>query len=119
MTAFQWIAIPLLLLVFLIEVINLLRRGQRWQRLFRCLVWAAAAAAIAWPELPQTLATAVGIGRAADLVFYLFVLAFLIVSFAFYARYVRLQRQLTEVVRHIAIQEARKGAAARPAEPAP
>lgn len=109
MTPFQWIAVPLLLLVLIVEAINFLRRpGQRLVRLFRCLVWAAAAVAIAHPDFLQTMASAVGITRGADLLFYAFVLAFIVVSFSFYARYLRLQRQLTEVVRHIAIHEARK-----------
>jgi hypothetical protein len=55
------------------------------------------------------MATAVGIGRGADAVLYLFVFAFLVTAFYFYARQVKLQRQVTELVRHIAIHEARRG----------
>jgi hypothetical protein len=57
----------------------------------------------------QQLATAIGIGRGADVVLYLFVLAFLATAFYFYSRTVQLQRQVTQLVRHIAIQEARRG----------
>jgi hypothetical protein len=114
-TPFQWIAVPTLTLILFIEVFGFLRRrGQRAMRLFRCLVWAAAAVSIARPEFLQDLATAVGINRGADLVSYAFILTFIVVSFAFYARYVRLQRQLTEVVRHIAIAEAKKADAVKP-----
>jgi hypothetical protein len=112
MSLFQWIALPVLGGAFVIELVNFLcRPGERLVRLMRCLIWAAAAAAIAWPELLQPLASALGIGRAADLVFYLFVLAFLVVSCLSYASHVRLQRQITDLVRHLAIQHARKGTA--------
>ncbi|MFO0970286.1 MAG: DUF2304 domain-containing protein [Gemmataceae bacterium] len=110
MNPFQWIAVPILFLILLFEVFNFLRRpGQRVQRFFRCLVWTAAAVTIAHPDYLQTLATSVGITRGADLVFYVFVLVFIVVSFYFYARYLRMERQLTQVVRHLAIHEARKG----------
>ena len=67
-----------------------------------------AAAAIYNPHLTSMAAGAVGITRGTDLVLYVFVLAFLAVSFTFYARSLRLERQLTDVIRHVAIQEARK-----------
>ncbi|MCI0456802.1 MAG: DUF2304 domain-containing protein, partial [Gemmataceae bacterium] len=115
---FQWITLPLLALLLLADLVAMLRRAPaRRVRLFRSVVWAAAMVAIAQPELPQELAVAIGIGRGTDLVLYLFVLAFLFASFAFYARSLRLQRQLTEVVRHLAVSEARRGGAAR--QPAP
>ncbi|MGL4421078.1 MAG: DUF2304 family protein [Gemmataceae bacterium] len=49
-----------------------------------------------------------GIGRGADAILYGFVLAFLWVSFWQYSQYLRLQRDLTQVVRYVAIQEARQ-----------
>jgi hypothetical protein len=42
------------------------------------------------------------------LVLYLFALAFVVVSFYFYSRYVRLQRQITDLIRYTAIQNARR-----------
>jgi hypothetical protein len=109
MSVFQWLAVPLLSVVLLLDATGLLRSGvSRWARAFRCAVWVAAIIAILHPEWLQEVATALGIGRAADLVFYLFALAFLMVSFFFYARYVRLQRQITDVVRYLAIREARR-----------
>jgi hypothetical protein len=110
MTWFQWIALPILGLLVAWEFASWLRAPALWSvRLPRGLVWLAAAIAIADPDLPQRAASAVGIGRGSDLVFYLFILLFVGVSFYFYARHVRTQRQLTEVVRHLAIQEARRG----------
>ena len=78
--------------------------------MFRMLIWLAAGVAIADPDLVQRLAGIAGIDRGADLVFYVFVLVFLAVSLYFYARNAQLQRELTEVVRHLAILEARRGA---------
>jgi hypothetical protein len=76
----------------------------------RCLVWLAAAVGIAFPQLLTQIALALSIGRGADLVLYLSVLAFLATSFYFYSRCVSLQRQMTQLVRHLAVREARRGA---------
>jgi hypothetical protein len=115
-TVFQWITLPVLGLLLLKDTYALLFRHPsfRRDRLVRVAVWAAAFAAIAVPELTSQVANAIGIQRGADLVLYLFVLAFLGTAFYFYSQNVRLQRQLTDVVRHIAIQEARKEAPAAP-----
>jgi hypothetical protein len=110
MNLFQWITLPILLGVLAVELIGLARkRGAKGSRLLRCAIWAAAAVAIARPDLPQLAASSVGIHRGADLVLYLFMLAAVAVAFYFYSRYVQLQRQITEVVRHLAIAEAQRG----------
>ena len=115
MNLFQWLTLSVLLVALAWEVVGLARRrGSRRVRLMRCVVWAAAGLAIARPDLPSAAASALGIQRGADLVFYFFCLTFLAVSFYFYSRYVRLQRQITEVVRHLAIQGARRGGEVRP-----
>jgi small membrane protein len=62
--------------------------------------------AIADPMITVRIARAIGIERGTDLVVYTFALAFLGTSFFFYSRLVRMQRQITELVRHIAIREA-------------
>ncbi len=109
MILFQWIAIPLLIAACLLELVRALQwAGQRWMRLFRAGIWAAAAAAIANPDVLGWFAVKLGIGRGADLVFYFFVLAFLIVSVLFYGKMMRLQRQITDLVRILAIQQAKK-----------
>jgi hypothetical protein len=110
MNLFQWLMLPVLATAFLADVIGLVRKpGGRSLRLVRAAVWVVAALAIANPEFPQAVANLFGIGRGADLVLYLSVVAFLGVSFYFYSRYFRLQGQLAEVVRHLAIQNARRG----------
>jgi hypothetical protein len=110
MNLFQWLTLPVLTVVLLAELLGIVRQRGRWgARLLRVLLWAAAIVAILKPGIPQAVATEIGIGRGADLVLYLFVLAFLATSFYFYSRYIRLQRQLTEVVRHLAIQNWKQG----------
>jgi hypothetical protein len=85
-------------------------RGGRLTRIYlaRLLVWSATAVAVAWPGVVQWVAVALGIGRGADVVLYGFVLVFLAGSFALYARIVRLEGQLTQLVRRLAIAEAER-----------
>lgn len=110
MTPFQIIAIAVLGLLLLRDALGFCREaGPQLLRGLRAFVWLAAGVAIALPELVQGVAESVGIGRAADLVFYLFVLAFIGVSFYFYSRFVRMQRQVTQLVRHLAIEHAQRG----------
>src|SRR5688572_30762505 len=110
MTLFQILSISFLILLFLRELVEARRDAiflaARW---LRGLVWLCAAAAIARPDLVQALAESVGINRGADLVFYLFVLAFLGAAFYFYSRLVRTQRQITQLVRYLALEQAKRG----------
>ena len=110
MNPFQWLALSALGAVLLAEVAGWLRRpGFRLAQAFRCLVWLAAGVAIYDPDLMQRAASAVGITRGTDLVLYLAVLGFLGASFFLYARHVKLQGQVTQLVRHLAIRDARRG----------
>ena len=112
MTPFQYISIILLAAMFARELLGFWRGGYPLvsPRGLRTLVWLAAIVCIARPDLVQSCAEMAGIDRGADFVFYLFVLAFLGVTFYFYSRFVRMQRHMTQLVRHIAIQEAEHGA---------
>jgi hypothetical protein len=115
MTPFQWIACSSLALVLIWELLRLRRGGQVWGAwLLRSLVWLGALVTIADPEITTRVAHALGISRGADVVFYLFVLAFLATSFHFTTQNARLQRQLNALVSHLAIRDARRGTA--PAE---
>jgi hypothetical protein len=81
----------------------------------RLAITVAAIVCIARPNLTTTLAQILGIRRGTDLVLYIFCLAFLATSLYFYARQTRLQAQLADVVRHMAIREARFPLAQPPA----
>lgn len=110
MNLFQSLSVAGLAVLWLRDLHGLLRGRGLWRlRVVRCVAWLMAAAAIAWPGLVQAMAHVLGVGRGADVVLYLFALAFLGTTFYFYARYVRLQRQISQLVRHIAIQEAHRG----------
>lgn len=110
MTLFQTLALLFLTTTVLMEIRAVLR-GQLGTAAFlaRALVWVVAALAISRPDLVQSLANLLGIGRGADVILYAFALLFLLVSFYFYSRYIQLQRQVTALVRHLAIAEAQRG----------
>jgi small membrane protein len=112
MNVFQWVTLTVLGLLLLVELLPRRRRLSVSFWLFRCLVWIGLALAIANPNLIQRVASAIGIGRGADVVLYVFVLAFVGTSLYFYSRTVLLRRQITLLTRHVAIQEARRGGAA-------
>ena len=67
------------------------------------LLIAAAAVAIVFPDITQDAADVVGVGRGADLVLYLSIVAVLFVLLHYYTKFVELQRQLTAMVREVAI----------------
>jgi len=120
MTLFQWLALVILGVLVLWEMLGLFRHRTGWGvRLVRTVVWLVAALAIAHPEDVQWLGSQLGIGRGADLVLYLAVLGFLGVTFAFYSRYIRLQRQITELVRQMALRDVRRGSATSTGSDAP
>jgi hypothetical protein len=118
---FQWITLPVLLLAAALDGYRVLFGvpSFRKDRVIRFVVWLLAAAAVFNPELTTAVANRVGIGSGSNLVLYAFVLAFLAASFVFYSRSVKLERQLTDVVRHIAVAEAQRGGepTARPGAP--
>ena len=78
MNLFQWLTLSVVAAVLAAEFLGLCRKSAgRKSRLLRIAVWSAAAAAIVDPGIPQAIAIRIGIGRGADLVLYLVVLAFL------------------------------------------
>ena len=116
MTVFQWIVLPLLALLACYDGYAMLARRPlfRRDRVVRFLIWMLAATAVYNPELTTELANKVGITYGKDLILYGFVLAFLAVSFIFYSWTVRTERQITDLVRHIAKSEAQRGGKGEP-----
>jgi len=107
LTSFQWIAFAVLGISFAITLTLTVRRtlsprvGLAWG-----LLWIAAAVAIARPELTGEVARVLGIGRGTDLVLYFAILAMVFGFFAVYVRMRRIERDLTIIVRELAIRSA-------------
>ena len=109
MTTFQSIGLPLLAVLALITVVAMVRHSINARAGFGWLaVWIAGATAIARPSITITVAHALGIGRGADLVLYCAILGMLIGFFFIYIRFKRLDREITKVVRHIAIHQSER-----------
>ena len=105
MNAFQWIVLPVLIILLLERLVKLLSgRGSRRVALFWGVVWCGAAIAIAWPHLTTTIATRMGISRGTDLVVYFAVLFGFIGFYMIYVRMRRLDANLTLLVRKLAIE---------------
>lgn len=75
----------------------------------------AGAVAVVFPEITQDAAELVGVGRGADLVTYIAIIAVLFVLLHYYTKFVDLQRQLTAVTRELAILRAEVDRVAPPA----
>ena len=107
MNLFQWLALSLLLGMLVYEM-YLAANGGVLRRFWalRVLTWIASGLAIYQPSLLTRLATIMGIQRGADLVLYVAVLLFVGMSIFLYGRCLRLQKQITQIVRHIAIRDA-------------
>ena len=73
------------------------------------------AAAIIFPNITQTAADLVGVGRGTDLILYLGIVSVMFVLLHYYSKFVDLQRQLTEVTRELAILRAEVDRVAPPA----
>jgi hypothetical protein len=69
-------------------------------------VWFVGSVAVVWPRSTAVVARSLGIGRGADLLLYLSVLVMFIAFFYVYGRFRRIDRQLTQLVRRLAIQNA-------------
>lgn len=98
------ILLILALLVFILYVFRL--RTLFLDRLVILLITACGIVLVINPDLASRIANLFGIGRGADLLLYLFVIAGLFFAVGMSSEHKRLQRQITELVRHIAISNA-------------
>jgi len=105
MNAFQVLVLALLALLTLFTVRGVFR-GQMRKRIavFWTLVWGGSAGVLIWPDSTVRVARLLGIGRGADLLLYCSVLAMLVGFFYVYIRFRRMDRQLTLLVRELAIR---------------
>lgn len=70
--------------------------------------WIAAAVVIVWPGLTDRAAKYVGINRGADAVVYISVIVIYYMVFRVYVKLNHLEREITRLVRALAIREAKQ-----------
>lgn len=61
---------------------------------------------ILWPDITNTIAGMLGVGRGADLIFYISIMIFWFVLLKLFARIRRLEQTITEMIRQDAINKA-------------
>ena len=106
MNLFQIVAISVLLVIVVIEWVRRYRRKAGVAGpLLRSIIWLTAIGFILFPDSLTYIARWLGIGVGANLLLYLLTLAFIAVSFMLYARIVQLRRQMTLLVRHLALSQ--------------
>ena len=107
MNPFQISATIFIALLILVGVIFIARRnitlkmGVLW-----IAFWVAALVVITNPVLVKSVSNFMGIGRGADLVIYTAFIVGSVIAFYLYMRIRRMEKQLTEIVRHLAILSA-------------
>jgi hypothetical protein len=79
----------------------------------------AGAVAVVFPESTNDIAHVVGVGRGADLITYVIEIVVMYVLLHYYTKFVELQRQLTNVVRELAILRTELERTSTPADKAP
>jgi hypothetical protein len=88
----------------LLLYLRFLRSSLR-DRIAVLLLFVVMCIAVLDPDLTNRAAALVGVGRGTDLTFYLFLVAFVFYAVLSYSRITHLNRDLTEVVRRLAIVE--------------
>jgi hypothetical protein len=107
---FQLLFVPLCALMALRAILRTWSgRSPRLSGIIGILIWSSATAAIAMPDLTSRVAEKVGIGRGADFVFYLAILAGVSVCFYFYQRNRHLENLITGLIRREAVRNAEFG----------
>ncbi len=80
-------------------------RYARMVNALLALAWASGCVLVVDPDLTSSLARVFGIGRGVDLVFYVFMVAAFCYAIRTYYRLCDLRKDITLIVRHIAIAE--------------
>lgn len=110
MSLFQLAGIIVTGLSALLAIRRVLRRRSAWRTQgVWVVIWLSAMAAFIWPDGTARLAQAVGIGRGADLILYLAILSGFWAFARLSARQRQTERDLTRLVRELAISHARVG----------
>ena len=82
-------------------------KGRAWSLIFLCLLGAVTVGAVVFPDATTVIANAVGVGRGADLLIYLLIVLVGFIALALHKRSKVLQRQITELVRDLAIERSK------------
>lgn len=101
----------LIQLILIIGLLAILVSYFRWFRsavidklLIACIL-AAGIFLVVFPDLTNKLAASLGVGRGADLIFYLFIVAFCYLILLVYAKIKKLEQQLAELARRQALTD--------------
>ena len=105
MNVFQWVFVAFCVLQFCTSVYRF-RRSHSLVALLFSLGWFISTILLLNPPLSTRIASIIGIGRGADLVLYTLAFLFLWAHYQHYVRYRRMEENLTELVRELAIARA-------------
>ncbi len=109
MSPFQLLGLGAAALMAMVSALAMARTPSRRVPLLPWLaLWTLAAVAFAVPDATTRFAHLLGIGRGADVVLYCAVLGGLLVAFRLSMAQRRLERELTLLVRELAVQQARQ-----------
>ena len=108
MNGFQVVFVSIAGIMLCVSLISIFRGGVTLRGgLLWALLWAAAGIAIARPDITVVIARRLGIGRGADLVLYCSVVGMGVGFLWVYAKLQKLRREMTTLVREIALRDAR------------
>ncbi|MFA5358324.1 MAG: DUF2304 family protein [Patescibacteria group bacterium] len=103
--------IKILLLIFILFVLlrtvfRFVKKEIRGRELLAWLIfWLLVGAAVVLPQTTDVLANKLGVGRGADLLVYVSVLVLFYIVFRILVRQERIEREITRVVREIAVKD--------------
>ena len=87
-------------------IFRFIKKEIRGRELTAWLVfWVLVTAAVVWPTGTDYLANTVGVGRGVDLLLYISVLVIFYLVFRILVRLEKIDRQITKVVRKVALDE--------------
>jgi len=110
MTTFQIVLVSVFGALFFASLVGSARRLRvSKERYGWSILWGIGMILAVKPDITTDAANVLGIGRGADLVFYCGIVVMLVGFLMVYARMRRLRRDVTLLVRHIAVLEAELG----------
>lgn len=109
MTVFQILILLFVAFVLYKAIRRLIKKELSvWLFILWFAVWAVVAVIDIFPVVIERLATFVGVGRGVDLVIYITLIVLLYLIFRMNVRLTKTERKMSELVRKIAIDKAKK-----------